>query len=615
MYTAEEIEAFSMIFDNAMRSLEIEVMEDVIRRIKINGGITRSADWQLYRLYELGESKRALKKIIKDAFGFDSKEINHLYKDIIRKGYARGETLYKTKGKPFIPFEKNEALQQYISAIAEQTAETMKNISQSLGFAVKSGDKRAFKPIAKYYQTTLDNAINGIATGVFDYNTVLKQTVSEMTNSGLRTVDYETGWSNRTDVAARRAVMTGLTQVTAKINENNAVKLGTDMFEVSWHSGARPSHQVWQGRWYKSSELESVCGLGSVTGLCGANCYHSYYPVIPGISVPTYTEEELDEMNRQENIPIDYNGKQYTKYEALQRQRQLETRMRAERQKIKLLQDGEADETDIMLARAKYRGTSQEYTSFSKAMELPQQRQRVTIDGLGNIGSGKWKISTYNMSKQREYSGNTWSRIGSKISEDEYNLLVKHANDKCIRLVSFQNFDGDVELIHEMIDNANNIIRDFPLLASGKTQLQIHNSFGMDDDDFAQTIGNKIFINNYAYRDRQILEIEYDKLANEGWFVKGTDYNSIIYHEIGHAVTNVYGLSPMKIAKEVTGLNSNQSVVNFVLNNLSEYSSKDLKGREIISEVFSSVYSKTNNQFALKYFEECVKIILKRGGA
>lgn len=73
--------------------------------------------------------------------------------------------------------------------------------------------------------------------------------------------------------------------------------------------------------------------------------------------------------------------------------------MRAERQKIKLLQDGEADETDIMLARAKYRGTSQEYTSFSKAMELPQQRQRVTVDGLGNIGVGKWKIPVEKSSK------------------------------------------------------------------------------------------------------------------------------------------------------------------------------------------------------------------------
>ena len=73
--------------------------------------------------------------------------------------------------------------------------------------------------------------------------------------------------------------------------------------------------------------------------------------------------------------------------------------MRAERQKIKLLQDGEADETDIMLAMAKYRGTSQEYTSFSKAMKLPQQRQRVTIDGLENIGAGKWKIPVEKSSK------------------------------------------------------------------------------------------------------------------------------------------------------------------------------------------------------------------------
>ena len=263
MYTPEEIEAFSMLFDDMMRSLEIEVMEDVIRRIRINGEITRSADWQLYRLYELGESKKSLNKAIKKAFNLDESGVNQLYQSIISKGYARDEMLYKTKGKQFIPFEKNEALQQYISVIAKQTLESMQNISQSLGFAIKSGDTRIFKPIAKYYQTTLDNAINGIATGVFDYNTVLKQTVSEMTNSGLRTVDYETGWSNRVDVAARRAVMTGLTQVTAKINESNAEKLGTDMFEVSWHSGARPSHQVWQGRWYKSSELESVCGLGS----------------------------------------------------------------------------------------------------------------------------------------------------------------------------------------------------------------------------------------------------------------------------------------------------------------------------------------------------------------
>ena len=96
-------------------------------------------------------------------------------------------------------------------------------------------------------------------------------------------------------------------------------------------------------------------------------------------------------MNAEENTPIAYNGKEYTKYEALQKQRKLETVMRAERQKIKLLEEAGADEDDIINARCKYRGTSQEYTRFSKAMELPQQRARVTVDGLGNIGVEKIK--------------------------------------------------------------------------------------------------------------------------------------------------------------------------------------------------------------------------------
>lgn len=392
MLKPNEIEQFSMMFDSQMKTLEEQVMQGIVRRIKINSEITRAADWQIYRLHELGESKRVIKKAIKEALGLDNKGINHLYKDIIRKGYERDEQLYKYKGKQQIPFEENEQLQQYIAAIVNQTSETMKNISQSLGFAVKGYDSSlTFKPIAEYYQRTLDNAINGIATGMFDYNTVLKRTAAEMVNSGLRTVDYASGWSNRVDVAARRAVMTGLSQVTAKVNESNAEKLGTEMFEVTWHGGARPSHQVWQGRWYTKKQLATICGLGSVTGLCGANCYHDYYPVIKGVSEPTYTAKQLNEMNAKENIPIEYAGKEYTKYEALQRQRKLETQMRAERQKISLLTSGGAYAEDIINAKCRYRGTSQEYTAFSTAMELPQQRARVTIDGLGNIGVGKYK--------------------------------------------------------------------------------------------------------------------------------------------------------------------------------------------------------------------------------
>lgn len=136
----------------------------------------------------------------------------------------------------------------------------------------------------------------------------------------------------------------------------------------------------------------------------------------------------------------------------------------------------------------------------------------------------------------------------------------------------------------------------------------------MADNDFAQTINNKIFINNFAFRDKKLLAEEYAKKVAEKWFVEGTDYTSIIYHEMGHAVYNIYGLSSTKIDKAITGIQSKKSLLAYVKTNLSEYASKDT-GNEIISEVFSSVYSsRSNNNFALKYYAECVKIILKRGG-
>lgn len=120
-----------------------------------------------------------------------------------------------------------------------------------------------------------------------------------------------------------------------------ATDLGTNTYEVSYHVGARPSHQPWQGRVWTMEQLQSVCGLGTVTGLHGANCYHDYSPFIPGVSTRTYTDDQLQEMLDEENTPKDYYGKSYTTYEALQEQRKMERNMRATRQQVKLLQGGQ----------------------------------------------------------------------------------------------------------------------------------------------------------------------------------------------------------------------------------------------------------------------------------
>ena len=138
-----------------------------------------------------------------------------------------------------------------------------------------------------------------IVSGAFDYNTVIRRVVTQLTNSGLRQIDYASGRANRVDVAARRAVMTGITQLTGHISDFNAEKLGTEYFEIAWHAGARPTHAVWQGKVWSKEQLVTVCGLGTVTGLEGANCYHERYPFIPGISERNWSDEWLEEQDRE----------------------------------------------------------------------------------------------------------------------------------------------------------------------------------------------------------------------------------------------------------------------------------------------------------------------------
>lgn len=388
--TEKDIESVPQPIVSLFNDLEQTIMLDIIRRLQANNKeITRSADWQINRLYELGKSKEEIKSYIKNTLNLSDEQIDKVFSNVISSGYARDKSLYDAVGKSFIPYEDNLTLQQLVNSMITQTKGELKNITGSLGFALRepNSTKLTYTPLTDYYQSTLDKAITQIATGAFDYNTVLRNTVKEMTNSGLRYIDYDSGYSSRVSVAVRRAVLTGYNQVVANINESNAEKLETNYFETTYHSGARPTHQLWQGRVYSKEELVSVCGLGTLTGLCGANCYHNYYPFIKGVSERTYTDEELNRMNQEDNEKREFRGKSYTKYEALQRQRKLETIMRAERQEIKLLTEGGAGDDDIMSANARYNKTSDEYARLSKAMNLPQQRQRINIDGLGNIGA------------------------------------------------------------------------------------------------------------------------------------------------------------------------------------------------------------------------------------
>ena len=419
-------EQLSRQIERNYSDLEMRIMQDIVRRIKKAGKITSTADWQINRLRILGNSSEDIEKMLKEALNASYPQMFELYDKVIDWEYVRNKDIYEQINAEFIPYEENDELQQITNALIQQTDADLRNITQSLGFYLDyGGGKPVLTPLAEVYQKYLDSACLDIVAGAFDYNSVLRRVVTQLTNSGLRQINYASGRANRVDVAARRAVMTGITQLTGHISDYNAEKLYTEFFEVAWHSGARPTHAVWQGKVWSKKQLITVCGLGTVTGLEGVNCYHERYPFIPGISERNWTDEWLEEQNRKENTPKEFNGKEYTLYEAKQRQRQMEAAMRAQREKVQLLKDGDADPDDVMLARAKYQGQLNEYSRFSRKMGLKEERERIYYDMRGHIATNTKRQNakyTPDMIKNATKDAKQYDRYKSIIGDGVGNL-------------------------------------------------------------------------------------------------------------------------------------------------------------------------------------------------
>lgn len=385
--TQGELEKIPKGIEKSFSELQIRIMQDIVRRIQANGFSTASADWQTTRLQQLGMSEEQIKAWIRDILNVADEEVDRIYSDDAFEEYMGYRRAYEVFGRQQLDYEENQELQQIVRAVREQTKEALQNLTATMGFVkAKPDGRRQAVPLSEFYRQTLDAAVYDIRSGAFDYNTVLTRSITDMTKSGLQWIDYKSGWHNRIPVAARRAIMTGFRQVQGKINEQVARDLGTDSYEVTVHIGARPTHQPWEGRVWTWDQLcsteEGMPGLGSALGLHGINCYHDYNPFIPGVSVRTYTDEELDRIHEEENTPKEYGGKEYTTYEALQHQRKLETRARMYREDVALLEEGGGDEDTIIAMKCRYQKTMQEYRAFSKKMGLPMQRERIYQDGL-----------------------------------------------------------------------------------------------------------------------------------------------------------------------------------------------------------------------------------------
>lgn len=384
-FTPELLDALPEELAELFRALELVLLDEICSRLKVADELNEVTVQDIKALRAHGIDLKKIKKAIQKATGISEQKLNKLLDDVVERNQQ-----YYTNVIDLAHITQPETLVSIEDtwAIYQQTKRDLRNITQSMGFLVDAG--RTMLPPAKAYQWALDSAVLQVQSGAINYNQAIKTAVKELADSGLKVVDYESGHRDHVDVAVRRAVMTGVSQICAKYTEQSSEYLDTPYFEVSAHVGARDkpgpspwsSHKDWQGRVYSVRvgdiypSIYDVCGLGAVDGLEGVNCRHRRFPWVEGVSERTYTNEQLEHIDDDHGCTFD--GKDYTAYEATQMQRRIERTVRKlKREKAAYKAAGlHEDETAVNI---RLRRLNAKYKAFSVKAGLPEQPERMRI--------------------------------------------------------------------------------------------------------------------------------------------------------------------------------------------------------------------------------------------
>ena len=404
MLSEDAIDNLTLTLINRQENINTYVIEKIAKRIKEIGKVNASDVNQLIQLRNVGADVKIINETLANLVGMQVKEIKQIIRTVAVNAYLDAKPFYDYRHKSFIPYKDNKYLQKEVEAIARQTSDTYKNISKSQAFMIrdlKNPEKLIPTSISKTYQSVVDEAIQAVQTGVIDYNTAMRRTLTQLVDSGLRQAVYNTEsgkiYSQRMDTAVRRNILDGVRAVNQKVSDITGEQFGADGVEISVHQNPAPDHAAMQGHQYTKAEFEKMQSAEDFKDIQGRlytgferqvgtlNCRHFAFSIIIGYAPQNFSDAQLqkilDQNEKGYTLP---NGKHLTMYECTQYQRKLETAVRhAKDGQIAAREAGNID-----LAKnyqAKINKYTKQYEDFSKACGLSMKKKKMSISGYHKI--------------------------------------------------------------------------------------------------------------------------------------------------------------------------------------------------------------------------------------
>ena len=381
-------------FYNRFNQYNTKVLEKLGEAIKKFDGVSPSMAHQIAQELKYGTDIEDLMAELSRLSGKSIKDIEEAFDIVAEENVAFAEVYAKAKNMEFVDYKNNEQLQRLVKGIAGETNATFKNISKTraIGFVLKDKNgNKIFKDLKKTYIDLIDEAVFNVETGVSDYQSAMRGVMKQLANSGVKIheekVGYPSGYNRRIDSSVRQNVLTGVRKVNITTQKIVGRQFGADGVEISAHSPCAEDHLFLQGKQFSNKEFKKL--NASLERPIGEyNCRHFVFSIVLGVNQPSYSQKMLNQMNRESQSIIEYEGNKYTKYEATQVQRKLETAIRKEKD-IQILAKESGNKELVKESQYRITQLTNKYKEISKISGLPTRRDRLKVAKYRRISAKK----------------------------------------------------------------------------------------------------------------------------------------------------------------------------------------------------------------------------------
>ena len=382
------------------------VLEKIGESIKKIGALTPTKARQLQQVLKFGGNYDEIAKRLAKITELNVAEIYEIFEEVAKNDYEFSRQFYEYRGINYIPYEENIALQNQVKALANITANEYVNFSNTLAFGRKVNGKTIYTSLSRTYQRAIDEAFLSVAQGKETFDSQMSKVIKELSSSGIRVVDYNTGYSRRLDSAVRMNLKGALRDLHNELQNIVGEEFGADGVEISVHQNPAIDHEKVQGRQFSKEEYKKLNdGLSAkdYTGkiftldhdhkngfrpISTMNCYHYIFNIVLGVNKPEYSEEQLQEIRDNNNKGFEFDVEHYTNYEGTQLQRSIETAIR--KQKDIQIMAKASDNKDLVLeSQKKITQLTKKYKELCEVSGLPTKVQRLKVAGYKRVNVAK----------------------------------------------------------------------------------------------------------------------------------------------------------------------------------------------------------------------------------